>query len=519
MIKTTIPLLRSIITTGVLSALALSLPWSAFGAEAPRAAAPELSVSLRGLVDDELEQGEPLRVVVRLESSGEGNGIVELAPAAGTWVEAVAVELSAAGGGAVLARATPVGVPASPRATLDRERIAGGMWMFAGGATQGLAPGDYVVRARLAIKGGAGWSGGATSDEVPFKVVGVSAAPERVSARTFVRAQIAFSQGAFEEAARLVDAVLTKTPDDFDLLCLRADVALGGGNPMAAMICVNRAARALAPTSPGPPPLMLHEVQSRVRAAQGAGTASPASPPAWTWPPASVWTLPEKEAAALLDKAVPAAVVKGPSAAQVPVAASASLSAKTTVTPAASPAMASGTARPGAASIGTLVPASELVDAKIRADAAGQWAASARAGSEYGKTHYSAARATGAPNVPVVGNSPDAWCPAVRNVGMDWLEVTFANPVSAVEVRARQSDVSGAIAKVEAIEPDGTAHVWWEGVDPYQAPAVRKIVWFGVRVPRTAYLVARVKFTLNLASGPGYKQIDAVQLLAAGAAQ
>ena len=38
---------------------------------------------------------------------------------------------------------------------------------------------------------------------------------------------------------------------------------------------------------------------------------------------------------------------------------------------------------------------------------------------------------------------------------------------------------------------------------------------FAVRVPKTAYVVARVKITLNLASGPGYKEIDAVQLVSA----
>ena len=77
----------------------------------------------------------------------------------------------------------------------------------------------------------------------------------------------------------------------------------------------------------------------------------------------------------------------------------------------------------------------------------------------------------------------------------------------------RQNDAAGAVTKIEAIEPDGTAHVWWEGIDPYKAPAVREIVWFAVRVPKTPYLVARVKVTLNLASGPGYKEIDAVQLV------
>jgi hypothetical protein len=98
---------------------------------------------------------------------------------------------------------------------------------------------------------------------------------------------------------------------------------------------------------------------------------------------------------------------------------------------------------------------------------------------------------------------------------MDWLEVTFTKPVHATEVRVRQNDAPGAIAKVEAIEADGTAHVWWEGTDPFQRTEAREIVWFAVRVPRTPYLVARVKLTLNLASGPGYKEIDAVQLVSA----
>ena len=121
------------------------------------------------------------------------------------------------------------------------------------------------------------------------------------------------------------------------------------------------------------------------------------------------------------------------------------------------------------------------------------------------------------PNISVAGNSPDAWCPANKTDGTDWLELTFAKPVHATEVRVRQNDAAGAIEKIEAIEPDSTAHVWWEGVDRYKAPAVREIVWFAVRVPKTPYLVARVKITLNLASGQGYKEIDAVQVV--GAAQ
>ncbi len=162
-----------------------------------------------------------------------------------------------------------------------------------------------------------------------------------------------------------------------------------------------------------------------------------------------------------------------------------------------------------------VVLAAELADEKIRADAAGQWAATAIAGSQYGKTQYSAAKATGAPDVPTVGNSPDAWCPAGKDSGTDWLEVTFATPVHATEIRVRQNDAAGAITKIEAIEPDGTLHVWWEGVDPLVAKAARDIAWFAVRVPKTPYLVAKAKITLNLAAVPGWKEIDAVQVVGA----
>ena len=163
----------------------------------------------------------------------------------------------------------------------------------------------------------------------------------------------------------------------------------------------------------------------------------------------------------------------------------------------------------------SVVPTAELNDAKIIADPAGQWAASATAGTKYGKTQYSPAQATGAPNISTAGNSPDAWSPENKTGGTDWLEVTFAKPVHATEVRVRQNDSVGAIAKIEAIESDGTTHVWWEGVDPYKAPAVREIVWFAVRVPQTTYLVAKVKVTLNLSATPGWKEIDAVQLVGA----
>jgi hypothetical protein len=169
--------------------------------------------------------------------------------------------------------------------------------------------------------------------------------------------------------------------------------------------------------------------------------------------------------------------------------------------------------------VGVLVPSTELNDAIAHSAADGQWAANARASSEYSTPRYGAGQATGMPNVPLglAGDNPEAWCPAEKNAGTAWLELDFAKPVHATEVRVRQSNAPGAIARIEAIDVDGATHLWWQGVDPFVPPRIREIIWFAVRVPRTPYLVAKVKITLNLATVPDWKQIDAVQLV--GSAQ
>jgi hypothetical protein len=311
-----------------------------------------------------------------------------------------------------------------------------------------------------------------------------------------------------EEAARKLDDFLAGGTMDLDVLTLRASVALSENNVLAALACVNRAS-GLLPADMEEPPIALQQLRSKIYQAmfsEAKGTQG--KPPDWTWPPATVMDWSEDDASSvaasdLTEKATAATTVAVPSPA-APALPPAKPNAITVIAPAE---------RLQSASI---VPTVELVDAKIIADPAGQWAVTATAGTKYGKTQYSPAQATGAPNISVAGNSPDAWCPASKTDGTDWLEVSFAKPVHATEVRVRQNDAAGAIIKVEAVESDGTTHLWWEGVDPYKAPAVREIVWFAVRLPKTSYLVAKVKITLNLAAGPGWKEIDAVQLVGAG---
>lgn len=474
--------------------------------------APEISLAVRGIEDEAAEQGEPLHFVVRLDAPRETAAVISLAPASGSWSDCIAVEITPAGGGATLVRAVPLGKPDSPVATLDAKHVAGGLWRFNPETMQRVAPGLYVVRARLVIRNGIGWTGEVVSDDVPLQIVAAANSTDRVLQRAVIRAQDALLGGQVETAAKILDAVLAQTPDDERVLTVRAEVALQAGNPMAAMICLNRTSHQ---SGSGQPDIEREELKTRAMAALYGEAAPAVVPPVWSWPPASVLA-PSVEAKAAAQgtpepkAAIPVNTLNLPPAPDAtPVAVSSTNPANELPKAPRAPPVPG----PSSLSLGVVVASAELTDAKIAADPSGQWAVGATAGSQYGKTQYSAAKATGAPSVPVAGNSPDAWCPANKSNGMDWLEVAFANPVHATELRVRQNDAAGAIVKIEAIEPGVTTHVWWEGVDPYVAPATRDIVWFAVRVPKTDYLVAKVKITLNLAAGPGWKEIDAVQLV------
>ena len=368
------------------------------------------------------------------------------------------------------------------------------VWLLTAEQTVALVPGDYTARLSWA---------GRTSPPVTFSVL---APPATVPAEDEIRRALLESQTALylgDTAGALAALVPAESshPESIDLLVQRARVQVQRGEYREALRATQRARTIFDRDYPNAehPPVSILEVESKARAEISKGIKP--GPPLPGQPgrgPRRTVSSPPNIGPAIIASAVPATPAVGvtPSAA-VPA-------------PSAPPVAP---IAPMAASVGTVVPFTELTEAKILADPAGQWAASASSGSQYGRTQYSAAKATGAPDVPVVGNSPDAWCPASKDKGTDWLEVTFAKPVQAVEVRVRQNDAAGALAKIEAIEPDGTAHVWWEGVDPFKATAVREIVWFAIRVPKTAYLVAKIKITLNLAAATGWKEIDAVQLV------
>ncbi|MDP3068663.1 MAG: hypothetical protein Q8N18_00160 [Opitutaceae bacterium] len=502
---------------GLLAAAGLAVA-SLGGSEA---VAPEVSISLRGVIGGVVEVGEPLFVAVRIDLPP---GRAQTLPAG--WRDAMAIEIAARAGGSAAARARAIPATNEPPANADEEPWFGEVWWFSAEDLKAVRPGAYVVRAALRIREGDRWKGEAWSEPAPLEIVAPSQDPRRREQKTIAQALAAVAEGAPARAAALLDDALRVSPDRIPVLVARTQVALSMGDVRAASFCLRRA-RALAAREKGKPSITLHALSVQIEQALADPVVRDA-PSAWAQLPAGV-----------LEPVRPVAGRAGETKDQVPLAVSPTvptkvesapppvakpLAAKSSKASSLPPAAANPAYNPlkpfevitASSTLGQIVPAADLDDKKIRADAAGQWAASATASSQYGTPRYAPAQATGAPSVPLgmAGDNPDAWCPAKKDEGIEWLEVTFAKPVPATEVRVLQNNTPGAIAKVEVIEPNGTVHLWWEGKDPYIAPAVREIAWFVVRVPKTAYAVAKVKLTLNLAATTsGWKQIDAVQLV------
>src|SRR3954468_19991621 len=89
------------------------------------APAPEISISLRGVADQVVEQGEPLRIAVRVRAPRGAKEAITIAPVTGTWADAIRVEIAPASGGVAAALGESVGKPDVARATLDKAHVAG----------------------------------------------------------------------------------------------------------------------------------------------------------------------------------------------------------------------------------------------------------------------------------------------------------------------------------------------------------------------------------------------------------
>jgi hypothetical protein len=153
-----------------------------------------------------------------------------------------------------------------------------------------------------------------------------------------------------------------------------------------------------------------------------------------------------------------------------------------------------------------------------RNDARGQWAAEAKASTTYQDRAntkdqtFSPAQLTGAPDVEHYGDDGHAWAPRQADTGIEWIELNYAKPVNATEIRIRQTAAPGAIVKVEIFDENGASHTIVSGTDTTTYPN-NEIGWLVKSFDTTPYKTNRVKITLATNMVPSWNEIDAVQLV------
>lgn len=159
-----------------------------------------------------------------------------------------------------------------------------------------------------------------------------------------------------------------------------------------------------------------------------------------------------------------------------------------------------------------------LKEDSIKNDPKGQWAINATASSSFAsnltdvKASYHPMQATGAPDVTTYGDEANSWATKEQDTGIEWLELEFAKPVNATQLRIRQSYNPGAIIKIEAYDQNNSLHTLWSGPDATAYPA-NQISWLMVDMEKTAYKTQKIKITLATNMVPGWNEIDAVQLI------
>ena len=148
-------------------------------------------------------------------------------------------------------------------------------------------------------------------------------------------------------------------------------------------------------------------------------------------------------------------------------------------------------------------------------DPKGQWAATAKASSTFGDDNgKEPSEVNMAKNA--VGPSDDRdWSNNNQDKGFDWLELSYAKPVNATEVRVIIPGGDGveAVNKVELQDTDGKWNTVWSGISEVKQDKRGNRTWFVRSFDKTAYKVKGVKITIANNIQHVYKKVDAVQLV------
>ena len=150
---------------------------------------------------------------------------------------------------------------------------------------------------------------------------------------------------------------------------------------------------------------------------------------------------------------------------------------------------------------------------KYISDTRAQWASTASATSSFGGDK--AADSNLLPKNATGKVDDSSWTNNEQNIGFDSLELGYAKPVAATEVRMVTSDREAleALTKLELQDTDGKWNVVWSGVSDAKKDQRGPRSWVVRSFEKTAYKVKGVRLTFANAVSSGYKTVDAVQLV------
>lgn len=138
-----------------------------------------------------------------------------------------------------------------------------------------------------------------------------------------------------------------------------------------------------------------------------------------------------------------------------------------------------------------------------------QFAKTASASTQYSTSGYSSNQATGAPNTAVCGDNTTAWASKASDT-VDWLLLTYDQPVIPTRIIIYQSYHPGAVSLVEVVDDAGKSTSVYQATAAASSacPAKLEITVKDITTP-----VRSLRVTVNQTKHNGWAEIDAVQLV------
>ncbi len=152
---------------------------------------------------------------------------------------------------------------------------------------------------------------------------------------------------------------------------------------------------------------------------------------------------------------------------------------------------------------------------KYMNDPLAQWATAATGSGSYTSSGSTTPHESYVPAKMIGPVDGKYWENKDDDIGFEWVQLEYAKPVNATEVRLVVNAGTGveALNKVELQDTEGKWYTVWTGLSDIEPDRRGPRTWFVKTFPKTAYKVKAVKYTVANNVHTGNKDFDAAQLV------